>query len=45
MRRPLELPGGADGGAPSHEKELVTQLLTKYKATNVCKGKDCGCKQ
>ena len=32
-------PGGADGGAPSHEKELVTQLLTKYKATNVRKGK------
>ena len=28
-----------------HEKELVAQLLTKYKATNVCKGKDCGCKK
>ena len=26
-----------------HEKALVMQLLTKYKATKVCKGKNCEC--
>ena len=29
----------------SHEKALVMQLLNKYKATKVCKGKNCECKE
>ena len=28
-----------------HEKALVMQLLNKYKATKVCKGKNCECKE